>query len=185
MASDVDRATPPRVEEAADGRTKASGCFERSCIRVLSPRSAPWVRCEEGSTAKTATRAPRRTASSPNRSINVLLPAPGIPVSDAHALPCTGGEAQEGFVAVWWSGWALSTQVMACANASRCPSRTALASVSGVQAWADWMSARAASRARERAFCLEAASEDMMGRYVKADPASVRSARTLRACVRC
>ena len=55
MASEVDLATPPKVEEAAEGLTKASGCLERSSIRVLSPSKEPLVLCEDGSMASTAT----------------------------------------------------------------------------------------------------------------------------------
>ena len=156
----------------------------RQVARVLSPRRHLGSRDEVH--GQDGTRAPRRTASSPNRSISVLLPAPGIPVNPMRTLcPALGARRKRASLRSWWLGWALSTHVMACARASRCPSRTAFARDSGVQAWADWMSARAASRARERAFCGEEASEDMMGRYVKGDPASVRSARTLCACVRC
>ena len=48
--------TPPNVPEAEEGLTNASGCMERLCMRVLSPRSEPFVRVEDGSTASTATR---------------------------------------------------------------------------------------------------------------------------------
>lgn len=48
-------------------------------MRVLSPRIAPPLRWEEGSTASTATLSPASTNWQPSVSIRLLLPAPGGP----------------------------------------------------------------------------------------------------------
>jgi hypothetical protein len=66
MVSRVRRATPPSEPPAGEGRTKALGSLASRLIRVLSPRIAPPVRCEVGSTASTATRWPSAVRLLPN-----------------------------------------------------------------------------------------------------------------------
>ncbi len=50
-------------------------------MRVLSPRIEPPERADEGSTASTATRNPCPVSISPNASMKVDLPTPGVPES--------------------------------------------------------------------------------------------------------
>ena len=78
---------PAGLGTAEDGRMKASGARPSSAIRVLSPRIAPPPRFEPGSIASTAIRRPRAMPSSPKRSINVDLPAPGGPEMPRRVAP--------------------------------------------------------------------------------------------------
>ena len=91
-ASGTARARPPRWPRVAMDRMKTAGSRAWSCMRTRSPRMAPPVKGEEGSTASTATwstgsavatvpspgQPPR--AAMMSRSVRVDLPAPGAPV---------------------------------------------------------------------------------------------------------
>ena len=168
MASAVARETPPNVVDEGDGRTNACACLDNCCMRVLSPRSAPLVRLEEGSTARTATFHPFSIASIPNRSMSVLFPAPGIPVmpmrrASVRSAVCSRSCSIWG----WCSRLVLSTHVMAWARASRLPDFTAFANVSTVQDCPFLIKEDAASLASCRAFSRGSILWDMFGRYVK------------------
>ncbi len=81
MVSRVRRATPPKWPRDGEGRMKALSSADRRSIRVLSPRMLPPEIGLDGSTLRTATASPRsRIRCSPSTSMNVLFPAPGVPV---------------------------------------------------------------------------------------------------------
>ena len=56
-------------------------------MRVLSPRIDPPLRRLDGSTASTATRWPAAVRWPPSSSMNVDLPAPGVPVMPRRMAP--------------------------------------------------------------------------------------------------
>ena len=73
-------ARPPACPRDAMLRMKTPSSVAYACIRTRSPRSAPPVIGDEGSTATTATVRPARRASAIRAATSVLLPAPGAPV---------------------------------------------------------------------------------------------------------
>eukprot|EP01139_Manchomonas_bermudensis_P006552 Amastigsp_a177488_33.p2 type:complete len:230 gc:universal Amastigsp_a177488_33:381-1070(+) len=79
MASEVLRATPPRMPRDGVDRMNAFGFRLSSVIRVRSPRIDPPVRADDGSTARTARRSSRSASQLPKPSMNVDLPTPGAP----------------------------------------------------------------------------------------------------------
>ncbi|PWC75614.1 hypothetical protein TSH64_12310 [Azospirillum sp. TSH64] len=129
IASRVRRATPPSVAPAGEGRMKAAGSRDRSTIRVLSPKIEPPVRCDDGSTASTATLCPSPMTCSPNASMKVDLPTPGTPEMPSRTeLPVWGSSASSSASAVArWSARVDSISVIARASARRSPERTASA----------------------------------------------------------
>src|SRR5580704_15024829 len=131
MTSDsrVARATPPRVPEVGDGRTKEFGSVASRGIRVLSPRMLPPLRLDDGSTARTATRWPWSRSWPPSRSMKLDLPTPGTPVMPIRrAWPaCGSSRVKMCWASTRWSGRLDSTSVIARAMSGREPASTASA----------------------------------------------------------
>ncbi len=71
---------PPRAPRVARLRTKTPGSSAWRCIRIRSPRIAPPVKGEVGSTARTPTVFSFFRKEEIRASTRVLLPAPGAPV---------------------------------------------------------------------------------------------------------
>src|SRR6185369_4955780 len=72
-------------------RMKTSGSEAYSCIRTRSPRSAPPVIGDDGSTATTATARPALRTSPISAETSVDLPAPGGPVIPTTCAPPASG----------------------------------------------------------------------------------------------
>jgi len=79
-AAPVDEASPPAWPRAAMERMKTPSSPAYACIRTRSPRSAPPVIGDDGSTAMTATDRPTRRSSAIRAATRVDFPAPGGPV---------------------------------------------------------------------------------------------------------
>ena len=71
---------PPSAPRVARLRTKTPGSSACRCIRIRSPRMAPPVKGEVGSTARTPTVFSRFRKEEISASTRVLFPAPGDPV---------------------------------------------------------------------------------------------------------
>src|SRR5664279_3684869 len=98
-ACGVDQDSPPRCPREAIERMNTPWSVACSCIRTRSPSSAPPENGEEGSTASTPTRAPRRRYADTSALADVDLPTPGEPVSPTiWARPVRG--ARVGVLAV-------------------------------------------------------------------------------------
>ena len=78
--SPVDSAKPPNEPRVAIERMNTPGSSATSSIRMRSPRSAPPVNGDVGSTAITPTESPAERYAAAMRAVSVLLPAPGGPV---------------------------------------------------------------------------------------------------------
>src|SRR3990170_2490804 len=78
--SRVAAARPPSEPRVAIDRMNTPGSSATFSMRTRSPRSAPPVNGEVGSTAMTPTRSPASRKLFTNRAVIVLLPAPGGPV---------------------------------------------------------------------------------------------------------
>src|SRR5689334_17672010 len=72
---------PPIEPRVASERIKTCGLVYQSLMRILSPSTAPKLKGEEGSTQSTAIFLPSFTSAFTKPSTNVLLPAPGGPVT--------------------------------------------------------------------------------------------------------
>ena len=84
-------ASPPACPRAAIERMKTPSSEAYACIRTRSPRSAPPVIGDDGSTAMTATERPARRSSAISAATRVDLPAPGGPVIPTRcAAPAIG-----------------------------------------------------------------------------------------------
>ena len=79
-ASAVARERPPRAPRAAMLRMNTPGSSARSFIRIRSPRRAPPVKGDDGSTAMIPTVRPRARAARASARTSVLLPLPAAPV---------------------------------------------------------------------------------------------------------
>ena len=79
--SRVEAERPPRLPRLAILRIKTFGSPANSIMRIRSPRIAPPVKGLEGSTATTPILRSRRRSSRTRCVTNVLLPAPGAPVT--------------------------------------------------------------------------------------------------------
>ena len=123
MASRVRAATPPSVPDEGDGRIKAFGSAASRPMRVLSPRMAPPVRVELGSTASTATLCPCAVRLLPSVSMSVDLPTPGTPVMPTRTPPPVRSAtlSRRRRDAARSSGRFDSISVMARARAARSP----------------------------------------------------------------
>jgi hypothetical protein len=72
-------------------RMNTFGSVAWDCIRNRSPRSAPPVKGDVGSTAKTATLRSRARAAPTSAAASVDFPTPGEPVSPiVYAVPVDG-----------------------------------------------------------------------------------------------
>ena len=80
MASWVARARPPRAPRVAMERMKIPGSAAIRPMRMRSPRMAPPLNGEVGSTARMPTRLPSRRRARASWSVRVDFPAPGEPV---------------------------------------------------------------------------------------------------------
>src|SRR3954447_4559726 len=126
MAWDVAFATPPSVPADGEGRMYAAGSALSLAIRVLSPRTEPPVRTDEGSTASTPTRCPPPVRVVPSDSMNVDLPTPGTPETPTRrAGVAPANEAASSLTssraAERWSGLDDSTSVIARETEARRP----------------------------------------------------------------
>jgi hypothetical protein len=84
-------ARPPACPRDAIDRMNTASSPAYDCIRTRSPRSAPPVIGEDGSTATTATVRPALRSSAINAATSVDLPAPGGPVIPTRcAAPASG-----------------------------------------------------------------------------------------------
>jgi hypothetical protein len=92
VAADVVvEARPPAWPRAAIERMNTSRSPAYDCIRTRSPRRAPPVIGDEGSTATTATARPALRTSPMRAATSVDLPAPGGPVIPTRwARPAVG-----------------------------------------------------------------------------------------------
>ncbi len=100
----------------------------------------PRLICDDGSTARTATRRPASTHRTPSASISVLLPAPGDPLTAMRSVSSEVGRRESRSDAnARCSGLRLSTSVMARESAARLPlarsSASVLESVCGRGMW--------------------------------------------------
>ena len=101
-------------------------------MRVLSPMIEPPLRRLDGSTARTATRCPAAVRRGPSSSMNVDLPAPGVPLIPTRTAPPVAGStaSSSGDASARRSGRVDSTSVIDWASARRSPARTRSASAS-------------------------------------------------------
>ncbi len=121
MASWVARARPPRAPRVAMERMKIPGSDAMRPMRMRSPRMAPPLNGEVGSTARIPTRLPSARRARASWSVSVDFPLPGDPVSPrTTARPRWGQTLAMRALA---SGWPFSIQVMARARALGLPSR--------------------------------------------------------------
>src|SRR2546430_6927797 len=98
------------------------GSVAWACIRSRSPSSAPPVKGEVGSIARTATVLARARAARTSSAVRLDLPTPGEPVSPTtYARPESGYRASE---SSWRPGEPSSTIEMARATARRSPFST-------------------------------------------------------------
>src|SRR5688572_20601510 len=72
--------SPPIEPRVARERMYTSGCVYHSLILIRSPRTAPRLKAEDGSTQRTPIFFPDCTSNPISASTIVLLPAPGGPV---------------------------------------------------------------------------------------------------------
>ena len=121
MASWVARASPPRAPRVAMLRMKMPGSAAMRCMRMRSPRMAPPLKGEVGSTARMPTFWPSARRARASWSVRVLFPAPGGPV-----MPITDARPRWGQSRAIRSrapGWPFSIQEMARPRARGSPRR--------------------------------------------------------------
>ena len=121
MASCVARARPPRAPRVAMLRMKIPGSAAQRPMRMRSPRMAPPLKGDVGSTARMPTRWPWARRVRATWSVRVLFPAPGEPV-----MPITVARPRWGQTRAMRSrapGWPFSIQEMARPRARGSPRR--------------------------------------------------------------
>ena len=125
-AATDEAASPPAWPREAMLRMKTPSSAAYDCIRTRSPRSAPPVIGDDGSTAMTATDRPPARSSPMSAATSVLLPAPGAPVIPTRcARPARGCSRRRADSA---TGVRFSTAVSSRARARRSPVTAASAS---------------------------------------------------------
>lgn len=101
---------------------KALGSTESRCMRVLSPRTEPPVRTEDGSTASTPTLRPLAVSRLPSASMKVDLPTPGTPEIPTRTVSPAGSLVSSSRAMSRCWGLVDSTNVIARDTAARLPS---------------------------------------------------------------
>jgi hypothetical protein len=111
---------------------KTPGSVKISDMRIRSPRIAPPVNGDEGSTATTATRSPRRRYDWTRRCTSVDFPAPGGPVIPTiRARPVLGKSARKRSAAPASVSTADSARPMSRTRPARTPSAIPAAVAAG------------------------------------------------------